>query len=265
MNHHTCLALALAVSAASAAAAGEPIFRHSGFAQLSQGELGNAGQNLFVSARGGLKLINWFDLDRDGYPEIIINNEHNPYESVDGLIYFQHPTDGFRSLLPIQGTDGGEFDRLLALRAAATRTQFLPALGAGHSLIADLNRDGYPDIAFVNFIHGSTHDHFAIFIYWGGADGFSPQRRSEFPSETAGGLAATDLDGDLFDAVRGVAAGGAVKHAQRRHVAAFEEDQIEMAVAIEIGGFHIDGKARGQIGDAVEGKTVDALPVDARL
>ena len=190
------LALAATFGCASLLHAAEPVFRHSGFAQLSRGEFGNAGQNLFVSTRGELKLINWFDLDRDGYPEIVINNEHNPNESVDGLIYFQHPTEGFRSLLPIQGADGGEFDRLLALRAAAAHTQFLSSLGAGHCLVADLNGDGFADLAFVNFIHGSTHDHFPAYVYWGGAAGFSAARRSELPTETAMGLTAADLDGD---------------------------------------------------------------------
>ena len=194
MSLHRTLAVALLT--VSTVTAAEPVFRHAGFAQLARGELGNAGQNLFVSTHGELKLINWFDLDRDGYPEIVINNEHNPHESVDGLIYFQHPTEGFRSLLPIHGGDGGEFDRLLALRAAASQTQFLPSLGAGRSLIADFNGDGFPDLAFVNFIHGSTHDHFPVYIYWGGAAGFSAERRSELPTETAMGLTAADLDGD---------------------------------------------------------------------
>ena len=80
----------------SACIAAEPVFRHSGFEQFSRGELGNGGQNVFVSTRGELKLINWFDLDRDGYPEIVINNEHNPYESSDALIYYQHAVDGFQ-------------------------------------------------------------------------------------------------------------------------------------------------------------------------
>lgn len=187
------LAFAVACGAGFAA---EPVFRHAGFAQFARGEFGNAGQNLFVSTRGELKLINWFDLDRDGHPEIVVNNEHNPHESVDGLIYFQHPTEGFRSLLPIHGADGGEFDRVLALRASAAHTQFLPALGAGRSLISDLNGDGFSDIAFVNFIHGSTLDHLPLYVYWGTPSGFAAERRAEFPTDTAMGLTAADLNGD---------------------------------------------------------------------
>ncbi len=184
-----------AVAAATAGAA-ETVFRHEGRAALARGEPGNAGQNLFVSARGELKLINWFDLDRDGYPELVINNDHSPYENADSLIYTQHPVDGFRSLLPTSSAEAGAFERIAWLRAAAGRVAFLPSMGGGRSLIADLDADGRPEILFANFIHGSTHDHFPVFVYWGTDSGYTPTRRSDFPTQTATGLAVADLDGN---------------------------------------------------------------------
>jgi hypothetical protein len=180
----------------SAPTLGQAIFRHAGFEQLSQGELGNAGQNLWVSQKGELKLINWFDLDRDGYPELVINNDHSPYENSDSLIYFQHPVDGFRSLLPTVSKEGGVFERLSWMRAAERQSQFLPSMGGGRSVIADLDEDGYPEIIFANFIHGSTHDHFPVFVYWGTEHGYSANRRSDFPSESATGVAVADLNND---------------------------------------------------------------------
>lgn len=182
--------------ALAASAAPPPIFRHEGFAQLSRGEFGNAGQNLFVSARGELKLINWFDLDRDGYPELVINNDHSPYENSDSLIYYQHPVDGFRSLLPTISDEAGAFERIAWLRAAQGRVAFLPSMGAGRSVMADLDGDGRPEIIFANFFHGSTHDHFPVFVYWGTDTGYTDARRSEFPTQTATGVAVADLDGD---------------------------------------------------------------------
>lgn len=192
------LTLLLAVAAAADRPADQPVFSHAGFAQLSRGELGNAGQNLFVSRRGALQLVNWFDFDRDGRSEIVVNNQHNPYENSDSLIYWQHPADGFRSLLPPNAEDAGLFQRIAALRSAEGHVGFLPTLGGGRSLVADLNRDGFPDIVVVNFFHGSTHDPFPVYVYWGGADGFASERKSEFPSRTAAGIAVADLDGNGF-------------------------------------------------------------------
>ena len=186
----------LLASPALLPAAAAPVFRHEGFAAFSRGELGNAGQNLFVSARGELKLINWFDLDRDGYPELVVNNDHSPYENSDGLIYLQHPVEGFRSLLPTVSGEAGEFEKIASLRAAQGHVEFLPALGGGRSLITDLDGDGRPEIIFANFFHGSTHDHFPVFVYWGTDTGYSATRRSDFPSQTAMGLAVADLDGN---------------------------------------------------------------------
>lgn len=176
----------------------ETVFRHEGFEQLSTGELGNAGQNLYVSHGGQLKLINWFDLDRDGYPELMINNDHSPYENSDSLIYYQHPVDGFRSFLPTLSDEGGVFEKIVWMRAAEAEghVEFLPSMGGGRSLIEDLDGDGRPEIIFTNFIHGSTHDHFPVFVYWGTESGYSANRRSEFPSESATGVAVADLNDD---------------------------------------------------------------------
>lgn len=181
--------------ALAAVAAEPPLFRHEGFAQLARGQLGNAGQNLFVSRRGALELVNWFDLDRDGFPEIAANNEHSPFENSDSLIYFQDQADGFRSLLPVEG-EGGAFEKIAWQRRAARHSSFLPSMGAGRAVIADLDRDGFNEIVFPNFYHGSTHDHFPVFVYWGSEEGYGPRHLSELPSETSAGVAVADLDGN---------------------------------------------------------------------
>ena len=205
MKHHSTVEIALlglclqgwlGLRGAEVGIGGRLVFHHEGFAQLSRGEFGNAGQNIYVSHRGALQLVNWFDLDRDGYPEININNDHSEYENSDCMIYWQHPVDGFRSLLPPMPEEAGEFEKITWLRAATGHVTFLPSMGGGRSLIADLDGDGWPEIIFANFIHGSTHDHFPVFVYWGTESGYSVARRSDFPSESATGVAVADLDGN---------------------------------------------------------------------
>ncbi|MCB1121270.1 MAG: VCBS repeat-containing protein, partial [Verrucomicrobiae bacterium] len=191
----SCLGIILQC-AVQVSPAAETLFHHEGFDQLSKGELGNAGQNLYVSKSGDLKLINWFDLDRDGYPELVINNDHSPYENSDSLIYYQHPIDGFRSLLPTVSDEPGVFERIAWMRSTEGRIKFLPSMGGGRSLIEDLDGDGRPEIIFTNFIHGSTHDHFPVFVYWGTDYGYSANRRSDFASESATGVSVGDLNRD---------------------------------------------------------------------
>lgn len=45
-----------------------------GFAAFRQGTFGNAGQNLFVSAAGVLQRIHQYDLNNDGYIELVFCN-----------------------------------------------------------------------------------------------------------------------------------------------------------------------------------------------
>lgn len=69
-----------------ATASEESIFRHIGFEQLSIGKLGNAGQNLWVSQRGELKLVNWFDLERGRRRELVNNDDHSPYDNSASIL-----------------------------------------------------------------------------------------------------------------------------------------------------------------------------------
>lgn len=179
-------------------AAGKLLFRHSGFRDFSAGTVSNSGNNLFVSRDGQIRFINWFDLNNDGYPEIVSVNDHNPHETPDGLVYYNRPGKGFRSLMPPVHEFIPGFQQLEWMEESLKHMDRLPGLGGGNALASDLNSDGYPEILFTNFVHGWSNNHFPVFLYWGGESGFSRSRVSYLPSLTASGLAVADLDGSGY-------------------------------------------------------------------
>jgi hypothetical protein len=172
------------------------IFRHSTFNDFSAGNLSNSGQNLFVSKEGQIRFINWFDLNNDGYSEIVVPNDHNHYETTDGFIYFNAPLKGFRSLTqPVDEFIPG-FQKLKWMEESLKYMQRLPSLGGGRTLISDLNNDGYPELLFTNFVHGWSNNHFPVYLYWGSEKGYEHTRMSLLPTLSASGLATADLDGN---------------------------------------------------------------------
>ncbi|WP_372934994.1 FG-GAP repeat domain-containing protein, partial [Mariniphaga sediminis] len=175
---------------------GSILFRHSTFKDFSNGSVSNSGHNLFVSHDGEIRFVNWFDLNNDGYPEIVAVNDHNTYETTDGFIYYNTPGKGFRSLMPPAHKFVPGFQKLEWMRESLTRMDRLPSIGGGSTTVVDLNGDGTLEILFANFVHGWSNNHFPVSLYWGGENGFSDSDVSYLPSLTASGLAVGDLNGD---------------------------------------------------------------------
>lgn len=170
--------------------------RHSSFADFRAGTFGNSGANLYVSKSGEVQVINHWDLNRDGYLDILMSNDHDVMETVDAFIYW-NTGRGFESVLPELWRDrplAGVVTRLLDKPASLTR---LTSFGGGRSAIADLNKDGFPDIVFCNYIHNYPGIRTA-YVYWGSANGFTPGKRTELPTNWAAGVAAADLNGDGY-------------------------------------------------------------------
>ena len=61
-----------------------------GFDAFRRGAFGNGGQNIYVSRAGVLQRIHQFDLDRDGYLDLIICNSQ-PHGEAAAVLPVQRP------------------------------------------------------------------------------------------------------------------------------------------------------------------------------
>ena len=178
------------------------LFRHDTFRDFSRGTLSDSGANLYISREGRIGFVNIFDLNADGFPEIVVNNDHNYYDTPDVLIYHNRRPHGLRSLFNPLAQDAPGFQNLKWTLESLSAITRLPAEGGGKAVLADLNNDGFPELLFTNFIHGSSLSDFPTYIYWGSAEGFDPARRSLLPADRASALAVADVNGDgLMDIV----------------------------------------------------------------
>lgn len=170
--------------------------KQEGYADFAKGQAGNSGANIYVSKKGAVEVINKWDINGDGYPDLLMSNDHDVYETVDAMIYWGSPK-GYTSLLPDLWKETPLAQVLFDLTDHPPNITRLPAFGGGKAAIADFNRDGYPDIVFCNYIHYYPGLRSA-YLYWGGPDGYSVSHRTELPTNWADGVAAADLNGDGY-------------------------------------------------------------------
>lgn len=151
---------------------------------------GDGTRNYSTSRRTGLptrgSVANYvFDLDQDGYLDIIFNNYRNNWPDehdsaayeMDSYIYW--------------GSNQGY---------TTTNRTGLPTIGAHGSSVADLNKDDYLDIVFSNRNTGDGSSGFIYdldsYIYWGSSTGYTVTDRTELPTMGTYGNSIADLDND---------------------------------------------------------------------
>ena len=117
------------------------------------------------------------DFDRDGQVDLAIANFSNgASHDTDSWVYFNQ---------------GGSF-------SAARRTA-LATHGATGVVTADFNRDGEPDLAFINRVDGTDRAPLDSWVYWGNLKGeYSAARRQALPAHDVNAYAAADLNADGF-------------------------------------------------------------------
>jgi len=63
--------------------ADKTVIRHRGFEDFSKGTFGDGGVNIYVSQSGVIQLIHRWDINDDGYMDLLISQDHNDVETVD--------------------------------------------------------------------------------------------------------------------------------------------------------------------------------------
>lgn len=147
-NSHNLLAIIAIALGFVFAAAGADVWTDDSFEDFSRGRLDAAGNNIYVSRDGALRTIHRFDLNRDGYLDLVFNSTHD-------YSYFQS-----------------------AVAASARGTVELPVDGSRRVAVADLNRDGFADAVFCPSDSGLQSPRRYLKIAWGSAAGFSASRIS---------------------------------------------------------------------------------------
>lgn len=140
-----------------------------GFEGFSRGTLGNGGQNLYISAAGVLQRIHNYDVNNDGYPDLLFANSQSMGERPPVYLY----------------------DRPLENREYAE----LPSNGSYDAAMVDLNGSGYQDLVIACQSDGAHSDVTAV-VYFGSEIGLTEKYRMELPAPDATGVAAGDFNGD---------------------------------------------------------------------
>jgi hypothetical protein len=110
------------------------------------------------------------DFNRDGFLDLVISSYHaGEHRKHPSYVYW----GSTRGLSP-------------------ERMTLLPTDSASGVLSADFNRDGWPDILFACHTDGTDH-RCESFLYWGGSDGFSPQKKTSVPSVGTHFLSIVDI------------------------------------------------------------------------
>ena len=221
--------LSLILTLSPLQAARKTVWVEDSFEDFADGRLDASGQNLYVSRDGSIRTIHRFDLNQDGFLDLVFNSTHDTAGYLPGTLVSVN-SDGslLESPLAVEGSKGiaaadlnrdGHPDlvfcpnhggiqnprRLLTIIwggedgwPASRSNGVLPVYGAQAVAIADLNRDDWPDIVTLNreaWLPGQPEGNI-VRIFWGSERGYLLARRLDLGVPDGTDLVAKDLDGD---------------------------------------------------------------------
>ena len=142
-----------------------------GFEGFSRGHFENAGNNLYVNAKGVIEIINHFDANGDGYVDIILVNSHDRVERGPTWVFTPEKSSVENWKRHQMSADSGWMSR-----------------------VYDVDGDGHNDLVTVNAHNGVTSE-LPCYIYWGGPDG-PEASRTDLPTIGAYDVTALDINRD---------------------------------------------------------------------
>ena len=137
-----------------------------GFDAFRRGTFGNGGQNIYVSKKGILQRIFQYDLNRDGYVDLVFANCQNHGESAPAYVYTR---------------DGKQRD-------------VLPSQGSVCSMVLDIDGDGYQDLVIPG-LYDMANPFSSADIYFGSPEGYSEKYHIRIPTPFASDCCHGDFSG----------------------------------------------------------------------
>lgn len=217
----------VAVLTAGTMSAGERWVQDS-FEDFAKGRLEDGGANLYVTRAGSVEAVHRFDLNSDGFVDLVFNSSHDERRAIlptfievgagqrtarelplqaygtSAAVIADLNNDGRPEAVLLPNNNGTTTRRLLSVFWAdekgwsAERRTNLWTMDARALAVGDLNHDGWPDIAVLNGSRWAPEDgpEAVVRIYWGGQDGFRHEFRRDMVLAGAVDLQIADLDGD---------------------------------------------------------------------
>lgn len=141
-----------------------------GFSEIAKGTFENAGQNLYVSREKGVLQRIWqFDVNKDGYVDLLIANSHDYNEHPDTYIIHDPAGEAVCQKVLTQDAQTGA--------------------------VADLNGDGCDDLIIAS-THDGHHIDLPSYVYFGGGDGITENRKIDLAAKACACCGVGDFDGD---------------------------------------------------------------------
>ncbi len=250
------------------------------FESFSKGNPGAGGQNIYVSKKGELRTIRRFDLNNDGNIDLLFNSTHNDdaltpvtitsFSENGSITTHELPVqgslascvsdlnkDGYPDLVFCPNPSGTQSPRRFVTIAYGSEDGWtarrmyglLPVNDVKSVVVADLNKDGWPDIVTLNSTAWRPNQPSGqiVRIYWGRTNGFSLDQFSDLGIEEADSMVPGDFDADGFDDIAivakhtlhmiwasGMATGAAGKFSPARTTVDFPQTTIQCITAADL-------------------------------